>query len=245
MIELSNVSKRFGEFQAVKEISLEVRAGEIFGCLGMNGAGKTTTIRMMTGIIHPNSGTIRICGFDTVSEPERAKAVCGYVPDRPYIYNKLTGREFLYFIAELYRMRSEEAEKQIDKLLEEYGLMDWQDELVESYSHGMKQRLTTCGALVHKPRVLILDEPMVGLDPHGSRLLKDSLRRYAAEGMCIFLSTHSLNVAEEIADRLAIIHKGQILTAGTLAQIRSNHGLSQNGLEEIFIELTATTGSFT
>ncbi len=239
MIILEKVMKRYGSFCAVEEVSLEVKKGEIFAFLGVNGAGKTTTIRMMTGILRPTAGRILIENFDLAKEPENAKGITGYIPDRPYIYTKLTGREFLYFIADLYSVSSEQAEERIDLLLKEYGLAQWQDELVENYSHGMKQRIATCAALVHSPKVLIVDEPMVGLDPHGAKLLKDRFRAYAKEGMSIFLSTHSLNVAEEVADRMAIIHKGKIITIGTLAEIRALTGKSDKGLEQMFLELTA------
>lgn len=239
MIKIENVLKKYGSFCAVDSISLEVEPGEIFGFLGVNGAGKTTTIRMMTGILRPTSGKIFIGGYDLENEPEKAKLITGYIPDRPYLYNKLTGREFLYFIADLYMVDSAEAEERIDGLLKEYGLTQWQDEMIENYSHGMKQRIATCGALVHKPKVLIVDEPMVGLDPHGAKLLKDRFRSYAEAGTSIFLSTHSLNVAEEVADRLAIIHQGKILTIGTLDEIRALTGRSEEGLEEMFLQLTA------
>ncbi len=240
MIRLENITKRYGSFCAVDSVSLEVNEGEIFAFLGVNGAGKTTTIRMMTGILQPTSGSISICGHSMQDQPEQAKLITGYIPDRPYLYNKLTGREFLYFIADLYLVPPAEAEGRIDDLLKEYGLTQWQDELLENYSHGMKQRVATCAALVHRPKVLIVDEPMVGLDPHGAKLIKDRFKLYARSGMSIFLSTHSLNVAEEIADRIAIIHQGKIITIGTLAEIRELTGRSEQGLEEMFLQLTAS-----
>jgi ABC-2 type transport system ATP-binding protein len=240
MIRLENITKKYGTFCAVDNVSLHVRAGEIFAFLGVNGAGKTTTIRMMTGILQPTSGQIFIGEHNMHEEPERAKLITGYIPDRPYIYNKLTGREFLYFVADLYLVPAQEAESTIDDLLKEYGLTQWQDELVENYSHGMKQRLATCAALVHHPKVLIVDEPMVGLDPHGAKLLKERFKLYAKSGVAIFLSTHSLNVAEEIADRIAIIHQGKIITVGTLEEIRALTGRSEEGLEEMFLQLTAS-----
>lgn len=242
MIRLENVSKKYGEFCAVSEVSLEVRQGEIFAFLGVNGAGKTTTIRMITGILRPSSGRIFIGGHDLEEEPEAAKGITGYIPDRPYIYPKLTGREFLYFVADLYMVDSDAAEERIDSLLKDYGLSNWQDELVENYSHGMKQRLATCAALVHQPKVLVVDEPMVGLDPHGAKLLKDKFRSYAKAGVSIFLSTHSLNVAEEVADRMAIINQGKILTIRTLSEIRAVTGRAEEGLEEMFLQLTAGYG---
>ena len=239
MIEIDNLTKSYGNFTAVNQISFSVAPGEIFGFLGVNGAGKTTTLKMLAGVLKPSSGKIKICEYDMAKEPEKAKSVTGYIPDRPYIYNKLTGREFLYFVSDLYMVKEKEAENKINSLLEEYGLVDWQDELVESYSHGMKQRLATCAALVHQPRVLIVDEPMVGLDPHGAKFLKEAFRRYADEGMSILLSTHSLNVAEEVADRLAIIHKGSIIAIGTLENIKSAAGNAEIRLEDMFLKLTA------
>jgi ABC-2 type transport system ATP-binding protein len=204
----------------------------------MNGAGKTTTIKMLTGILAPTSGVIRLGGFNTQAEALEAKKLLGYVPDRPHVYPKLTGREFLYFICDLYKVAPTEADRRIDQVLEEYSLTAWQDALIESYSHGMKQRIVMCAALVHNPQILIVDEPMVGLDPHGARDLKNAFKRYARSGMTVFLSTHSLNVAEELADNIAIIHKGTLLTTGTLNQIRDTTGAIADDLEEIFLELT-------
>ena len=197
-------------------------------------------------MLHPSSGSIRIGGFDIHQSALEAKSITGYIPDRPYIYNKLTGREFLYFITDLYAVPKLKAEKRIDQLLEEFTLTEWEDELVESYSHGMKQRLATCAALVHEPKILVVDEPMVGLDPRGAKFLKDSFKRYAKQGMTIFLSTHSLNVAEEVSDRLAIIQRGEILCAGTLDEIKRQSGNFEGGLEPLFLQLTgeqATTGA--
>ncbi|MDC0357736.1 ABC transporter ATP-binding protein [Oligoflexia bacterium] len=239
MIEIKNVTKYYGTFCAINDISFKVEAGEIFGFLGINGAGKTTTLRMLAGVLQPNTGTLNIAGYDLQKEPEKAKGVTGYIPDRPYIYAKLTGREFLNFVADLYSMDSHVAEERIDLLLREYGLIEWQNELVDSYSHGMKQRLATIAAIVHSPKVLIIDEPMVGLDPHGAKLLKDSLRKYAQNDMSIILSTHSLNVAEEVSDRVAIIHNGSILTIGTLEELREQTGGTEDGLEKMFLDITA------
>ena len=241
MITLTNLSKTYGSFTAVNNVSLSVPSGGIFAFLGVNGAGKTTTIRMITGILKPTSGSIYLGGYDLLAEPLQAKAITGYIPDRPNLYPKLTGREFLYFICDIYRVHGKQAEKRIDEVLDEYSLTQWQDELIESYSHGMKQRLATCAALVHDPRVLIVDEPMVGLDPHGARNLKEAFKRYAKNGVTIFLSTHSLNVAEELADHLAIIHQGSILTTGTLDDIRDLTGKHDEGLEHMFLELTSPT----
>ena len=236
MITLKNLSKRYGSFTAVNNISLEVPPGGIFAFLGVNGAGKTTTIKMITGILRPTSGSIFIGGFDLVREPLEAKSIVGYIPDRPNIYPKLTGREFLYFVCDLYRVGGKRAEKRIDEVLEEYNLTTWQEELVENYSHGMKQRLATCAALVHEPRILIVDEPMVGLDPRHARVVKQVLRERAKQGMTVFLSTHQLAVAEEIADRIAIINRGKIIALGTVDELRAQ-AHEQGGLEKVFLSL--------
>jgi ABC-2 type transport system ATP-binding protein len=247
MIEIVHLVKEYGKFRAVNDVTLTVQEGEIFGFLGVNGAGKTTTLRMLAGILKPTSGTIRIGGFDLATHPTEAKTIVGYIPDRPYLYAKLTGREFLYFVADLYLVPNAEVDGRIDALLLEYGLSEWQHELVESYSHGMKQRLATCAALIHKPRVLIVDEPMVGLDPHGARLLKDRFRHYASSGMSILLSTHSLDVAQEVADRLAIIDQGTIIATGTFEELRAQTGAQEQNLEHVFLKLTKspmTNGEF-
>lgn len=241
MIKLDHVSRSYGDFFAVKDVTLEVMSGEVFGFLGVNGAGKTTTLRMITGVLQPTSGSITIGGFDMATEPEKAKAITGYIPDRPYLYPKLTAREFLDFVADLYRVPLDEVNERIEQLLTAYGLIEWQHELIDSFSHGMKQRLATAAALIHKPQILVIDEPMVGLDPHGAQLLKQSIRDYAEQGMTILLSTHSLNVAEEISDRIAIIDHGKILTIGTLSELRESVGETSGNLEQIFLQLTATT----
>ncbi|MCB0335910.1 MAG: ABC transporter ATP-binding protein [Bdellovibrionales bacterium] len=238
VLELSGVTKQYGSFTAVNDISIAVKRGEIFGFLGVNGAGKTTTLRMITGILLPTRGDIKIAGLSLIDKPTEAKQITGYIPDRPYLYAKLTGREFLYFCSDLYHVPPAQADQRIDQLLEEYSLTAWQDELIESYSHGMKQRLATCAALVHEPKLLVIDEPMVGLDPHGAKMLKDALKRYAQSGTTVFLSTHSLNVAEEVADRLAIIHRGSLLITGTLDEIRARTKGGRHDLESVFIELT-------
>ncbi len=239
MIELNALCKNYGPHKAVDNISIKVEPGEIFGFLGVNGAGKTTTIRMMAGIIQPSSGSISLGGFNLDTHPEHAKIITGYIPDRPYIYPKLTGREFLHFCANLYKVPKKEITDRANRILEKFALTEWADELIESYSHGMRQRIATCAALMHNPKILIVDEPMVGLDPRGAKMFKDTLKELADSGMTIFLSTHSLDVAEEVADRLAIIQRGKIITSGTLDQIRSNAGLFESALETIFLELTS------
>jgi ABC-2 type transport system ATP-binding protein len=240
MIEIRNLTKRYGSFCAVNDLTLRVHAGEIFGFLGVNGAGKTTTLRMLAGVLKPTGGAISIGGYDISAEPHKAKAITGFIPDRPHLYTKLTAYEFLRFCAELYQVPEEFIDPRIEELLEQYKLQEWTHELIESFSHGMKQRVATCAALVHRPKLLIVDEPMVGLDPHGAKLLKDSLKNYAREGTTVLLSTHSLNVAEELSDRMAIISKGTIIALGTLAEIRSLVGGKELGLEQLFLELTTT-----
>lgn len=238
-VQFKNIKKNFGSFTAVKDLSLDIYQGEIFGFLGVNGAGKTTTLKMLVGILQQDSGDITVGGIDTLKESINSKRIIGYVPDRPYLYQKLTGKEFLEFVAELYEVPKKVSTERIAELLLEYKLVDQQHELIENYSHGMKQRLATCAALIHRPKVLILDEPMVGLDPHGAKLLKSRLKEYAKSGTTILLSTHSLNVAEEIADRLVIINKGEILTLGTVDEIKSFAGEeSSSVLEDVFIKLT-------
>ena len=239
MIELINLTKRYDSTLAVDAINLEVRTGEIFGFLGPNGAGKTTTIRMMMGLLQPTSGSVRLGGYDLAHHGIEAKRMCGFVPDRPHIYEKLTGAEFLDFVAGLYHVPAAVAAERRDQLLEMFDLSQWATELVESYSHGMKQRLVMAAALVHAPRLLIVDEPMVGLDPRGARLLKRTLRQLAHNGVTVFMSTHSLEVAEETCDRIGIINHGQLIAEGTVEELRRQAGSHANAkLEAIFLKLT-------
>ncbi len=245
MIKLLQLSKRFGNFTAVDNVNVEVQRGSIFAFLGTNGAGKTTTIRMMTGILQPTSGTVEIGGYDIQKNPIEAKFLMGVIPDRPYLYGKLTGREFLYFMSDLYRVEHKVAEKRIQDLLTQFGLQDWQHELIDSYSHGMKQRLVMCAAQVHNPPVLIVDEPMVGLDPRGARLLKDTFRKKAEEGLTIFMSTHSLSVAEEVADQLAIIQRGKIVAIGTLDDLYAQAKTEAPDLENVFLQIIGESESIT
>lgn len=243
MISVQHLSKRYGSYLAVNDISFSVAPGEIFGFLGANGAGKTTTIRMLTGVLKPTAGSIEIAGFDMATHSREAKNVTGYIPDRPYLYNALTAQEFLRFVADLREIPEEETGPRIEDLLKSYALFDRRNDLVGGFSHGMKQRLAVCAALLHRPKVLIVDEPMVGLDPHGARLLKSLFKRYAAEGMAILLSTHSLNVAEELCDRLGIMQRGSLVAIGTLSEFRSLSHIRHERLEEIFLELTWEGGS--
>lgn len=238
MVELRDVRKRYGTFEAVRGVSLAVAPGEIFGFLGPNGAGKTTTIRMVSGVLKPTAGTVRVAGSDMEKEPERAKARIGYIPDRPYLYEKLSGSEFLRFVAGLWGRNGNGTEQRAESLLELFGLSDWKDELIESYSHGMRQKLLITSALIHHPDLIVVDEPMVGLDPRSARLLKDLLRTFADQGGSVFLSTHTLEVAEALCDRIAIISGGRIIAEGTMEELRAQAEAGGADLEEIFLKVT-------
>ncbi len=238
MIRLTNLTKRYGAFTAVDGLDLEVPRGELFGFLGPNGAGKTTTLRMMAGILKPTSGSIRVAGVDLIADPVAAKSKLGFIPDRPFIYEKLTGSEFLRFVAGLYDQQGPEVEHRARELLALFDLEEWRDELVESYSHGMRQKLIISSAFVHRPEVIIVDEPMVGLDPKAARILKDLFREYTHRGHTIIFSTHTLEVAESLCDRLAIIVHGEIKAYGTMAELREQLQGGEKGLEELFLRLT-------
>jgi ABC-2 type transport system ATP-binding protein len=237
MIELERLTKRYGAFTAVDDLSLQVARGEIFGFLGPNGAGKTTTIRMMMGLLRPTEGRIRLGGFDLAEQPLDAKRLSGFVPDRPFLYEKLTAVELLRFCADLYEVPAAVREARLEKLLGIFDLNEWAGELIESYSHGMKQRLAFAAALLHEPQLLVVDEPMVGMDPRGARVLRSLLRSLALGGTTLFLSTHSLEVAEALCDRIGIIQSGRLIAIGTLDELRSRAGDAQR-LEEVFLKLT-------
>jgi ABC-2 type transport system ATP-binding protein len=238
MLQLHDVVKRYGGFTAVAGISLSVHRGEIFGFLGPNGAGKTTTIRMVAGVLRPSEGRILVDGDDLLLHPERAKSKVGYVPDRPFLYEKLSGGEFLRFVSGLWGKEGPEAEARADRLLELFSLASWKDELIESYSHGMRQKLLISSALIHQPQIIVVDEPMVGLDPRSARLLKDLLRAFVGQGGTVFLSTHTLEVAEALCDRIAIISGGRIIAMGTMDELRAQAQAGGAHLEEIFLKVT-------
>ena len=242
MIQFANVTRRYGSRVAVSELNLEVPPGQLFAFLGPNGAGKTTTLKMAVGLLRPSEGTVRICGYDVVNETRSANRVVGYVPDVPYLYEKLTGREFLQFIADMYAIDPQHAHRQIETQIAHFDLGEFIDDLTESYSHGMRQRVTFAAALLHEPRVLVVDEPIVGLDPRSVRLVKDLLRAKAAQGMTIFMSTHLLSIAEEIADRVAIVDQGRLKFLGTLPQLQSELSRQHASLEDLYLSLTAPPG---
>lgn len=237
MIQLAGLTKRYGDFTAVDGIDLTVHRGELFGLLGPNGAGKTTTLRMIAGILQPTAGTVAIGGVSLERDPVAAKSKLGFIPDRPFIYEKLTGTEFLRFVAGLYGQGGTDVDRRGEELLALFDLLDWKDDLVETYSHGMRQKLIIASAFVHRPQVIVVDEPMVGLDPKAARLLKDLFRAYVERGNTIVMSTHTLEVAETLCDRIAIVQNGRIAAMGTMADLRSSTGTGA-GLEEIFLRLT-------
>ena len=238
MIKLEKLTKLYRGFRAVDNLNLEIESGQIFGFLGPNGAGKTTTIKMMAGVLKPTSGKVIVNNFDLSKNPLEAKRCMGFIPDRPFLYEKLSGLEFLHFVAGIYRLNHNDSlHKNILNLLEIFELELWGDELIESYSHGMKQRLVMCAALLHQPKVIIVDEPMVGLDPKAARLVKNIFKKQAEQGVTIFMSTHSLEVAQEVCREIAIIQSGQIIAKGCTEDLQKQSGLDGD-LESIFLKLT-------
>ncbi len=238
MIELKELTKKYNDFQAVNGLNLVVRKGEIFGFIGPNGAGKTTTINMMGGVLAPTSGSVMICGINIQDHPIKAKSKIGYIPDRPHLYEKLTGLEFLKFIGDLYGVDEDTFLNKSREKLRLFSLSEWADDLIESYSHGMKQRLVMAAALLHDPEVIIIDEPMVGLDPLVINMVKSLFQHLAKEGVTIFMSTHTLKVVEDICDRIGIIHKGSLIATGTAEDLKRDIQNKEADLEEIFIKLT-------
>ena len=242
MIAVQNLVKRYGAFTAVDGVSLDVQPGQIHGFLGPNGAGKTTTIRMIAGLLKPTSGRVLVNNHDLAVEPEAAKAALGFIPDRPFIYEKLTAGEFLRFHAGLYGMDDRDIELRIKEMLDIFELGRWQHELVESFSHGMKQRLVMSAAFLHRPKAVLVDEPMVGLDPRGARLIKDVFRKMSEHGVAILMSTHTLEVAEEMCDLVSIILKGKIIAHGTVDHLRGLTGTADEQLTSVFLKLTGGSG---
>jgi ABC-2 type transport system ATP-binding protein len=243
MILLDKVVKKFGRFTAVDQVSLDVPEGEIHGFLGPNGAGKTTTIRMIAGLLRPTSGRILLGGADLASDPVAAKRSLGFIPDRPFLYEKLTAAEFLRFHGGLFGLDSTNGlTDRITELLDLFDLTAWRDELIETFSHGMKQRLTMCAAFLHRPRAIVVDEPMIGLDPRGARLIKEIFRAMSRKGVSILMSTHTLEVAQEVCDRVSIIHEGRIIASGTVDQLRILADSADHELTPIFLKLTGGMG---
>lgn len=258
MIETINLTKRFGSLVAVDRLNLKVESGEIFGFLGPNGAGKTTTIKMLTGLLIPDEGVALIDGLDVQKEPIKAKSIIGFIPDRPYLYEKLTGKEFLEFIAGVYEV-DKNVEKRIEELFEMFELTKWKDELIESYSHGMRQKLVMSSALLHNPLIYIIDEPMVGLDPKSAKIVKEIYQNLAKKGKTIFLSTHSMEIVEKICNRVGIIQNGKLIALGTIEELKTKAKTSRPrptghlpeagrgtpagcpNLEDIFLELTGSS----
>jgi ABC-2 type transport system ATP-binding protein len=238
MIRLVNLSKTYGSTVAVSDVNLHVQSGEVFGFIGPNGAGKTTTIKMMAGLLSPGKGSVFIDGVDMAKEPVRAKLKIGLIPDRPFLYEKLTAMEFLQFTAGLFNVEKLFFAKKSRELLGRFSLLDRADELIEAYSHGMKQRLIMCAALLHEPPLIIVDEPMVGLDPRGIKMVKELFRTLAQNDTTVFMSTHTLRLAEEVCDRIAIIHKGVIVAIGTLPDLRQHIQNGDADLEQVFFEIT-------
>ena len=238
-VRIEQVTKRFGKFTAVADLDLTVQPGEIFGFLGLNGAGKTTTIKLIAGLLAPSAGTISIDGIDVHRDPVGAKQHLAYIPDDPYLYEKLTGREWLELIARLYRIPASQADQRIDELLELLGVAEYQYQLTEGYSHGTKQKYVFAAAFLHRPHLMLIDEPMVGLDPQNAHLVKKVLRQIATEsGVSIFMSTHTLPLAQEICDRIGIIHQGKLVACGTLDELRAQAQSRQLDLEALFLQLT-------
>jgi ABC-2 type transport system ATP-binding protein len=240
VIQVQDLVKKYGAHRAVDGISFTVERGELFGLLGPNGAGKTTTIKMIAGVLEPSAGTITIGGVDMLKQPEAAKRKIGFIPDRPYLYEKLTAMEFLKFTADLYGVPAEIYRANARKNLAMFSLADWADELIESYSHGMKQRLIMSAALLHEPEIIIVDEPMVGLDPAAIIMVKDLFQSLARDGVSVFMSTHTLAVAEDVCDRVGIIHHGRLIASGTTADLQRESNVTDADLEKVFLNLTNT-----
>ncbi len=243
MIQLFDLTKKYGTFTAVDRVTLAVPRGALYGFLGPNGAGKTTTLRMIAGILRPTAGRVLIGGDDVVQQPLLAKQRLGFIPDRPFVYDKLTGAEFLRFVAGLYGQEGMVVEKRVDELLDVFELATWKNELIESYSHGMRQKLIISSALIHRPEVIVVDEPMVGLDPRAARLLKDLFRGFVQRGGTVLMSTHTLEIAEALCDQMAIIQGGRIVAHGAMAELRSQHDAGDLGLEDLFLRLTGGTAA--
>ena len=237
IVQFNEATRRFGSKVAVDQLQLDLHRGELFALLGHNGAGKTTTIKMLVGLLRPDSGSVAVGGHDLSTDTRQAVSIVGYVPDQPYLYDKLTGREFLRFVAEMYGFTSNESRDLVQREIGRFGLASFVDELTERYSHGMKQRTVFAAAMLHNPQVLVIDEPLVGLDPHSIRLVKDLLRHEVSEGLCVFMSTHTLAAAEEIADRIGVMKSARTLFIGSVDELRSKHNAGNESLERLYLSM--------
>jgi len=240
VVELAGVSKRYGPVTAVEYLNLNVKKGEIFGLLGPNASGKTTTIKMMLGLVKPDSGSVNVLGINVADDPIAVKRRVGYVPESPRIYEFLTGLEFLDFTGDIYGMNPEEKKKRIEEFLEAFDLEGREGDMISSYSEGMKQKVVIISALMHKPELLLLDEPLTGLDPRSARIVKDLLRELASQGVTTIMSTHVLEIAQAMCDRIAIMYAGRLLALGTMEELRQKAKMPDSGLEDIFLKLTGT-----
>lgn len=239
MLEVNNLVKNYGKKEAVKNISFKVKPGEIYGFLGHNGAGKTTTIKTCTGLLKATSGDVKICGYDIVNQPLEAKKNFGYVPENPYLYNKLSGREFLNAISDLYEKKdSMDISDKIESLLEELQMSDDADKLIETYSQGMRRKITLCAALLHDPAVIFLDEPTNGFDASSAKAAKDLFRKVADKGAAVVFTTHVLEIAEKLCDRIGIVYQGEIVAEGTVEELKEKYKESGSTLEDIFLSIT-------
>jgi len=238
MIELRNIVKRYDNIIAVNGLNLSVPQGSIFGFIGPNGAGKTTTIKILGGLIRPDKGEVFIKGIPMRTDPEKAKQIIGFIPDRPYLYEKLTGMEFLKFTADLYGVKETRFKDKAEDILERFGLLDWRHELIEAYSHGMRQRLIMSAAILHEPEILIVDEPMVGLDPAGIKMVKTLFKELADKGVSFFISTHTLSIAQDLCDQIGIIQRGKLIARGTLNDLQVQASATSGDLEAVFLKLT-------
>ncbi|MBN1574413.1 MAG: ABC transporter ATP-binding protein [Deltaproteobacteria bacterium] len=238
MIEIKGLCKDYGRIRAVNNLNLAVGRGEFFGFLGPNGAGKTTTIKIMAGLLRPTSGEVGLGGHDLEKEMFEAKGITSYIPDKPFLYEKLTGREFLRFVSGLYRVKDDNVAEKTEELIETFSMAEWIDDMVEGYSHGMKQKLVMAQALIHDPKIIIVDEPMVGLDPRSIKLVKEIFSGLSKNGVTIFMSTHTLGHAQEMCDRIGIIHRGKLVALGTIDELMRTAHTKGRELEEIFFILT-------
>jgi ABC-2 type transport system ATP-binding protein len=243
MIEFQQVYRSYGDKLAVENLNLRIASGELYALLGHNGAGKTTAIKMLVGLIRPGSGFVRVGGYDLVTQTRQATSLVGHVPDQPYLYDKLSGREILSFVGRMYGMDNQQVQRAIEREITRFELAEFIDALTETYSHGMKQRTVFASALLHTPRVLVIDEPMIGLDPHSIRLVKDLLRAEVANGMCVLMSTHTLQAAEETAQRVGIMSHGKLLFDGTIENLRQRFPSVHLSLESMYLALTEKNGT--